>query len=405
VLLTLAVAAGLGSLAGCRPSSTAPQGSKGDNAEAGPPKVTIVMPEQTTVRLSINRPGYNIEAYQRTPLYARISGYIGKWHVDIGAKVRKDDVLAELWVPEMDVELQQKEAAVLQAEAEIRQAEATVSRAQAELAYKKSQYDRFVGVGQNVLTKENIDESRFSLDAGKANLTKAEADVAAAKARLEVAKRSRDYSREMLGYAKIVAPFNGVVTERNINDRDFVQPASGKKADPLFVVEQVDPVRVYVNVPEQEAVWIQDGDTAVVRIPSRPDREYRGKVTRNSRALNPTTRTLKTEIDLENPKGELLPGMYANITVLAERKGVWALPASAVVVEEDKRYCYRLEGDKAVRTPLKIGLRGDKLVEALKKQAQPDGAWEDLTGKEEIIRSGAASLTAGQTVKVASDTK
>jgi RND family efflux transporter MFP subunit len=399
------VAVLLASLAGCRPTSNASQVAKGNAADAGPPKVSVVQPARTTVRLSINRPGYNIEAYQRTAMYARISGYIGKWHVDIGATVHKDAVLAELWVPEMEVELQQKEAAATQAEAEIRQAGAAVTRAKAELAFRKSQYDRFVGVAQNLLTKENVDEARYSLDAGQASLAKAEADVAVAQAKLEVAKKSRDYTKEMLGYAKILAPFEGVVTERNVNDRDFVQPASGKKAEPLFVVEQLDPVRVFVHVPEQEAVWIEDGDSAVVRIPSRPDREYKGKVTRNSRALNPTTRTLKIEIDLANPKKELLPGMYANITLLAERRDVWALPASAVVVEEEKRYCYRLEGDKAVRTPLKIGLRGDKLVEVLKQQVQPHGAWEDFTGKEAIIASGVAGLTDGQPVRVSADTK
>jgi RND family efflux transporter MFP subunit len=370
----------------------------------------VVKPERTTVRLSIKRPGYNIEAYQSTRVYAKISGYIGKWHVDIGDLVRRGALLAELYVPEMEVDVQQKEAAAKQADTEIRLAQANVDRAQAELAFKKSQFERFSRLGQSVLDKENIAEARYTFDAGQAALAKAQAEVAVAEARLEVARKTRDYAKEILLYAKITAPFDGVITERNVNDGDFVQPVSGKKGEPLFVIEQVDPVRVFVHVPEREAVWIQGGDAALVRSASRPDQEYRGKVTRTSRALNPTTRTLKTEIDLPNLKRELLPGMYVDITVFAERRDVWALPASAVVVEDEKRYCYRLEAGKAVRTPLKLGLRGDKLVEVLQQQTRSpgtdtEGTWQDITGAEEIIRSGAAGLKDGQTVQVSVDGK
>ncbi len=406
----IVAAALLGLLAGCQGASAPPSEGAADASEAGPPKVTVTRPERTTVRLSIKRPGYNIEAYQRTSVYAKISGYVSKWHVDIGDSVRRGALLAELYVPEMVVDVQQKDAMARQAETEIRLARASVDRARAEFEFKKSQYERFNRLGQSVLDKENIAEARFGFEAGQAMLVKAEADVDVAEARMEVARKMRDYAKELLKYAQIPAPFDGVVTERDINDGDFVQPASGKKGEPLFVIQQVDPVRVFVHVPETEAVWIRDGDAAVVRSQSRPDQEFQGKVTRTSRSLNPGTRTLKTEIDLPNPKGELLPGMYVDITVFAERKDVWALPSSSVVVEEEKRYCYRLENGKAVRTPLKIGLRGDKLVEVLKSQPPtPSGrterAWEDFTGKEEIIRSGVTGLKDGQTVQVASDGK
>jgi multidrug efflux pump subunit AcrA (membrane-fusion protein) len=171
------------------------------------------------------------------------------------------------------------------------------------------------------------------------------------------------------------------------------------------VVDQVDPVRVFVNVPEAEAVWVRNKDEASVRTLVHRGREFKGMVTRTARALDPATRTLKTEIDLPNPRRELIPGMYVNVTITPQRRNVWTLPESAVVVTEEGSHCYRLENGKAVRTPLQIGLRGGELIEVLKKQVKPstgsaDVAWADMTGEEQIIKSGVADLKDGQAVSV-----
>jgi multidrug efflux pump subunit AcrA (membrane-fusion protein) len=216
----------------------------------------------------VKRPGYNIEAYQRTPLYAKISGYVLKWNFDIGDRVRKDQVMAELWVPEMEVEVQQKQAAVDQAEAEIQQARAAVLRAQADYDRTKSQSERLARVGAKVLDQENVEEARLGFEAARAGLAKAKADEGVAEKRLEVTRKASDYSQTLLKYTKILAPFDGVVTQRNINERDFVQPAAGRKGEALFVVDQVDPVRVFIDVPEVEAVWLREGATASVRCQS-----------------------------------------------------------------------------------------------------------------------------------------
>src|SRR5262249_34275708 len=159
------------------------------------------------VRRFIERPGYNIEADERTPLYAKIAGYVRKWHFDIGDSVHKDDVLAELYIPEMEVELKQKEASVRQASSEIEQAKTAVLRAQAELERAKSQYERLARAGRNgVLDKEQVDESRFGFEAAQAAVAKAEADVEVAKARLEVAQADRDHIQTLLQYTKVLAP-------------------------------------------------------------------------------------------------------------------------------------------------------------------------------------------------------
>src|SRR5438105_15690649 len=141
--------------------------------------------------------------------------------------VHKDEVLSDLYIPEMEVELKQKQAAVRQASAEIKQAESAVLRAQAELKHAESQYERLARVGRSgVLDKEQVDESRFGFEAAQAAVAKAQADVDVAKSRLEVAKADRDHVQTLLQYTKIRAPFDGVVTRRSINTGDFVQPSA-----------------------------------------------------------------------------------------------------------------------------------------------------------------------------------
>jgi multidrug efflux pump subunit AcrA (membrane-fusion protein) len=395
-------------LSGCsRPS--APPPSQAAAATPETPEVKVVRPQKKDVRRPIGRPGY-IEAYERTPLYAKLPGYVRKWNVDMGDRVHKDDILAELYIPEMEVEVRQKEAAVGQAASEIKQADATVLRAQFELERAKGQYERLARVGlKGVLGKDEVEEYRLGYQAAQAAVAKAEADVDVAKARLEVAKADRDHVQTLLQYTKVRAPYDGAVTRRIVNTGDFVQPAGNGKGESLFVVEKVDPVRVFVNVQELEAVWVRDRDTALIRPQSLPGQQFKGEVTRTSGALHSQgalpDRTLRTEIDLRNPGGKLLPGMYVSATILAERKNVWALPVAAVVTQGEHTFCYRVENGKAIRTPIQVGLRGSDLVEVLKKQtklakATEESRWEDFTGEEVIIASEPGSLSDNQAVSV-----
>jgi HlyD family secretion protein len=389
----------LGMVSGCNQPSATPSG---ETTASKTPEVKVVRPEKKDVRRLIERPGYNIEAYERTPLYARISGYVQKWTADMGDRVPKDAVLAELYVPEMDVELKQKEASMRQASAEIEQAKTVILRAQAELERAQSQYTRLAQAGRGgLLGKDEVDEYRLGFEAAQAALAKAKADVSVAEARLDVAKADRDHVEALLQYTKIRAPYDGVVTRRSINTGDLVQPNAANKSDSLFVVEKVDPVRVFVNVQELEAVWVRDGDVALIRPQSLQGQEFKGKVTRTAGALHPQNRTLRTEIDLPNAEGKLMPGMYVTATVIAEHKNVWALPVAVVVTQGEQTFCYRVENGKAVRTPIQVGLRGNELVEVLKKQTKPapdqESVWEDFTG-EEVIVANAVSVTDGQAV-------
>jgi RND family efflux transporter MFP subunit len=440
-----------GSLAfalGCgRPHAATPAAGTGTAAAlAQDASVTTVLPERKSLPRVIEQPGH-IEAFEETPLFARIAGYVQKVHVDIGDRVRVGDVLAEVSVPEMEEELKQKEALVAQAQAEVaqaqgalraaganvetanalvRQAEANRARAGAEFQRWESEYKRVQAlVVRRVLDEQTRDETHNQFqaaaaareeveakvksaeaarDESAAHRDKAKADVSAAAAKLQVRKADQRRLEALLGYARVKAPFEGIVNERNIHTGHLLHPGSAS-GEPLFVVVRIDPVRVFVDVPEADAVLIQPGAAARVRVQVLRGREFAGKVTRSAWALNAKTRTLRTEIDLPNPDGLLRPGMYAYASITSERPAVWTLPAAAVVLQGDQAFCFRVENGKAVRTPVRVGARDGAAIEVLGKQTGSAKAgavrtWEDFNGDEVVISLNPAGLTDGQAVTV-----
>jgi multidrug efflux pump subunit AcrA (membrane-fusion protein) len=418
------------------------------------PAVAVVKPQRGTVQYTIKQPGYNIEAFQQTPVYAKVAGYVAKVNFDIGDRVHKGEVLAELSVPEMHVELRQKEALVRQAEAEVRQARESASaaaaslrsgeakvkeaevgrlRSQAEIKRTRGQYERLARVGRNgVLDQEAVEETQYGFEAATAGLAevearvksaaaardeaqarrdKARADVTVADEHLGVARENRDLVKTLLGYTQLRAPFDGVVTRRYVDVGHFVQPAASgsSKGEPLFAVEQTDPVRVFVNVPELEAHLIRKGAPVVIRVQGLQGEEFQGAVTRTATSLDPRARTLRTEIDLPNPEHKLLSGMFASVNILVEHTNAWTLPAAAIGTQGEQAACYRVVDGRAVRTPVRLGIRDDKRVEVLKRQTRAakvgdGGEWVDFTGDEEIAQD-AAGLADGQAVTVSVEKK
>ncbi len=410
----IAAAAACGLAIGCDqvlpgPPPSAPTSQPEAGQPAGVP-VRVVKPVRKMVLHPIEQPGFNVEAFQETPLFARISGYIQKWNVDIGDNVRANQVLAVLSVPEREVELKQKEAALRQAAAQIEQAKAALLTAEAQLKRSQSQYERMSRLGKNgVLDQESIDETRLGFEAAKANIVKAKADQQAAEAQVEVAKANRDYARTMLQYAEIRAPYDGVVTQRHVNTGDFIETnGSSVKQMPLFVVNQIDPVRVFVNVPGSDAAWIKDGDPVTLLLQGAGGTVLQGKITRNARSLNPQARTLRTEIDLPNPKGTLLPGMYVQARITVQHANVWTVPESAILTEGDSTVCFLVQGGKAARLPVQLGLKGGGLVEILRKRipGKPnhgEASWAKISGDEVLVAGDLASLSDGQPVRAAGD--
>jgi RND family efflux transporter MFP subunit len=425
--------------AGCGTKSVAPP----TDTTVSVPTVTIIKPERRTIHRDVEQPG-TIEAFEQTPVHAKIAGYVDTVHADIGDRVTKGKLLAELSVPEMEEELKRREALLAQAKAEVKQADAALAaatanlkttaalvkeaeagreRANALVARWKSEYERLEKAKQTI-DKQTLEETRYQLKAAEATRTeveakvesskaardesaakrdKAEADVSAAKARQGVAESARDREKALLDYAKIRAPFDGVVTRRNVDTGHFLQPNAGGKGKALFVVMREDKVRIFVDVPETAAPLVGKDTPARIRVLAQRGQEFKGSVTRTSWALDPKARTLKAEIDLDNPDGKLRPGMYAYATLTVTRDKALSLPASAIVTQGDQTFCFRVEEGKALRTLIETGLRGGGWVEVLRKQTWPakDGEpiWEDFTGTEAIVAGNAAALTDGQAVK------
>ncbi len=208
----------------------------------------------------------------------------------------------------------------------------------------------------------------------------------------------------MLAYTKVTAPYNAVVTVRNANTGDYVQAVTGDKstANPsaIFVVARVDLLRIFVDVPEAYARYVQQGTKAVVRAEALSGLQIPATVTRTSWAIREKTRTLRAEIDLSIKDYDgLRPGMYVYAKVLVQRSNVYALPQQTLMVSGNQTYCYRLRSAKAVKTAVQAGISDGTWDEV--DRMKIDDRWVKLTGDEQIIVADLSELTDGQTVEVA----
>ncbi len=244
--------------------------------------VAVVHPKPAESAESLSLPG-NVQAYLDTPIYARTNGYLKRWLVDIGAKVRAGQLLAEIDTPEVDEEL--------------RQAEAAEAQAVANLDLAKKTADRW----QNLLKDDGV--SQQEVDQNVAAYQARQADLRAAQANVQRLK-------DMQSFQKIVAPFSGIITARNVDVGALITAGS---TQPLFRLAQNDILRVYVNVPQTYSRSIFAGLGADLSVPEYPGRLFTGKVVRTAGAIEPNSRTLLTEVDVPNSRGEILPGVYGTV--------------------------------------------------------------------------------------------
>jgi HlyD family secretion protein len=373
--------------------------------EPKPLEVTVAKPKLAAIHREVRQPGF-IEAWEQTALFPKIAGYVEKWNVDIGDKVDKDKVLAELYVPEMVEEVKQKAALVTQAKAAFEVAQAGLQRAKANERRWQLEYNRISKLTDGVIDKQVKEETQNQLESAQAGFKESEALRNKAQADIAVAQADHKRVAALLSYATIKAPFQGVVTRRNINSGDFVQPPTAGKGEPLFVVQSRDVMRIFVEVPETDAAWIEAKKTkASISIQALKGQVFPGVVARTSYALDRAARTLLAEIDLENPKDQLRPGMYAFATLSAESGPVLTIPVSAIVTQGDvtqgyQTYCYVEKGGKARRTFLEVGIRDQQRIEVMKKRSQDARQWSNFDGEERIIVSGIADLTDSKAVQV-----
>jgi RND family efflux transporter MFP subunit len=318
-----------------------------------PIAVQVVTPEPRTFALSSTQPG-TAEAFYEADLGAKVSGFVSELLVDVGSRVQPGQVLARLAVPELIAER---------------------AAARAQVAALRSEHERTeMLAARNSVTQRALAEAVSRLDAAIA----AEAEIDA-----------------QIAYATIEAPFAGVVTARAIDPGDMVHQASSPKGsgEPLLKVAKIDVVRVKTYVPEREAVWADVGDAAAISFDALPGQAFAGTVARLSGAIDPSTRTMLVEIDLPNPDGRIRPGLYGQVRLtLEERRGVPALPATAVHYGADGAFVFVAEaGDVARRKAVQTGLNAGGWVEIA----------AGLGAGERVVTGAPAGLSDGAALRIA----
>jgi RND family efflux transporter MFP subunit len=341
-----------------RPSRTQP--IQQDSHKAAEMAVTVVHPQKALIAIPV-LPGQT-EAYTDAPIYAQTSGYLKKWYFDIGAKVKAGDVLAEIDTPEVDQELAQAQAQLKVAQAALNLAEVTYHRYQ-------DLFDRRVVAAEDFDTAaDTYRENQATVMADQANINQLEA--------LEAFKIVR-------------APFNGIVTARNTDIGDYVASGSGTQ---LFRMQQTAPLRVYVNVPQVFADLIKIGTEGDLTLDEFPGRTFLGHVTNTARAIDPTSRTLLTELQVPNETGELFPGAYALITLqVTDNTGILTIPSNALLFRSEGTTVGVVDTNGQVEIrKITISLNlGDKLEIS-----------QGLSVTDRVIVNPSDSLASGMPVKI-----
>ena len=257
-------------------------------------------------------------AFAQANIFARATGYIDKRNVDIGDRVKTDQLLVQITAPELDHQIAQAQATLIQYQASVQQAQAN-----RDLAQVTWQRDSPL-VDKGWVTPQQGDTDRLTVQAREAAVGVAQANVAAQQALLQVLN-------QQIAYRSVAAPFDGVITARNIDVGSLVQ-ANTASGTFMFTIMQSDVIRTQVYVPQDQLFGLRPGVDAVVHVPEMPGRTFPGKVTRTADALQPGTRTLLTEIDIPNPDGTLRPGIYCTIELHIPRKvPSLMVPADALI--------------------------------------------------------------------------
>jgi RND family efflux transporter MFP subunit len=266
--------------------------------------VTTISPKAGGDALPLTLPG-TLQGINEATVYARSNGYILRWTKDIGSSVKKGELLAEIAAPEIDQELSQAVAAQQQAASSESLAKSTAER-------WKSLREK------DAVTQQDLDERQSTYLQGQANLASAQANTA----RL----------RNLQGFNKVIAPFDGVVTSRNIDVGDLVDAGNGGVGKALFTIAQIDPLRLYVYVPQVYAQQVKVGDVVTVRLPEHEGEEYKGSIARTARAIDTGTRTMQVEIRVPNPNDALIAGAYVQVNLPIKQDGTALLVPTNVLL-------------------------------------------------------------------------
>jgi len=335
-----------------------------ETAQAALAAVSVVSPKRTAPADEVILPG-NVQPYISSPIYARTNGYLRKWYFDIGARVKKGQLLAVIETPEVDQQLQQARSNLLTAQANLELASVTKTRYQGLLK-------------RNAVSQQDVDNAVGNYNANKAIV---EADKAAVE----------QYSA-LVSFEKVYAPFDGVITARNTDIGDLINSGSSSnvKTD-LFHIAQPGRLRVYVNVPEEYSRGIAVGMTADLSLAEFPDRKFQGKVVRTADAINMTTRTLLIEVDVDNPTGTLLTGSYAEVHLaVPTQTSVFLIPVNTLLFRTEGLRVGVVKEGKVVLSAITPGHDFGDQIEVV----------SGLKSDDQVIVNPPDSIVSGQEVQI-----
>jgi len=324
--------------------------------------VNVVHPADAASGGRLSLPG-TLRGYVEAPIYARASGYVLRWQADIGAHVKQGQLLAELDTPELNQELAQ--------------ATAQRQQAQAALALAKTSFERAQQLRQrDAVSQQELDDRQGAYNQGTANLAAADANMR----RLT----------ELKGFQRIVAPIDGIVTQRNVDVGDLV--SSGNAGRALFTVVQADRLRLYVQVPQAYAQQVKTGQHVSVAQAELPGQTFDGTITRTSEAIDVATRSLQIEITLPNPDGRLLPGAYVQATLPMAPAGRLSIPANTLL--------FRAEGPTVATVDAhgQIRLKPVTVLRTVGQTLEIDGG---ITPDDRLVVNPSDALANGDQVVIA----
>ncbi len=335
-----------------------------ETARAALPSVSVVSPKQTAPAEEIILPG-NVEPYISSPIYSRTNGYLKKWYVDIGARVKQGQLLAVIDTPEVDQQLQQSLS--------------NLNTAKANLALAQITRNRYQGLlRSNAVSQQDVDNAVGTYNANEAIVQANQANVKQLEA--------------LQSFEKIYAPFDGIVTARNTDIGDLINSGSGggTKTD-LFHIAQPGKLRVYVNVPQEYSQGIKAGMTADLSLAEFPDRKFQGKLVRTASAINVTTRTLLVEIEVDNFSGTLLTGSYAEVHLkIPTQASTLLLPVNALLFRTEGLRVGVVKDGKVVLTAVTPGRDFGNQIEIV----------SGLKSDDQVIINPPDSIVSGQQVQV-----
>lgn len=334
--------------------------------ESAIPSVTVTTPTTGSSAQEIALPG-NTQAFTDTPIYARTSGYLKKWYVDIGSHVTRGQLLAEIETPELDQQLEQAQADLKNAQANLQLAQITATRWKHLLE-------------TNSVSKQETDQAISDLSSRQALVASNEANVR----RLQ----------QLQSYEHIYAPFDGIITARNTDIGALIGAGDNSVPKELFHLAAINKLRVYIPVPEVYAAAVKTGEKVPITLDEFPGQTFTGTLVRNSDAIDPASRTLNVEVDVDNPRGQLLPGAYAFVHLkIPATTGAVTIPANTLLFRKEGLRVAVVRNGKVQLTPITIGHDYGNSVEVL----------SGLSAQDAVILDPSDSIEDGAKVEIANN--